>query len=171
MSKYTTEDNRSMQLNPNNERYWNVREDEQEDEENDSDRLAGPPEPQIRPRTDLDDYINSSSRVDYGYHWNTFCREMKQAYYSRNYPFHIIHDPANVECTGNDVDGVIYDCTCHLRNKDILSKKEAQHRFLRHLYNEAMVDGKFPMYGYSYRELKWRNGQSVEFPNWLHDET
>ena len=62
MSKYTTEDNRSMQLNPNNERYWNVREDEHEDAENDSDRLAGPPEPQIRPRTDLDDYLDGGLR-------------------------------------------------------------------------------------------------------------
>jgi len=171
--KYTSDDNRSMQLNPNNDRYWNVRDSEYNDdfEVDYSQRLAGPPTPRASTVDgDLSAYINSSKHVNYGYRWDTFCREMRQSYHSRNYPFHIVHDPSNVKCTGSDVDGEIYDCTCHLHNKDVLSKKEAKRRFLQHLYNEAIIDGKFLMYGYSYQKLKWRNGQSIEFPNWLHCE-
>ena len=171
--KYTSDDNRSMQLNPNNDRYWSVRDSEYDDdfEVDNSQRLSGPPATRVATRGgDIASYINSSRQVNYGYHWDTFCRRMEQAYYSRNYPFHIVHDPANVKCTGNVIDGEVYDCTCHLQNKGVLSKKEAKRRFLQHLYNEAIVDGNFPMYGYSYRDLKWRNGKSVEFPNWLCDE-
>ena len=173
--KYTSDDNRSMQLNSNNERYWNVRDSEYNDdfEVDDSQRLAGTPVSRASTgNCDIADYINSSRHVNYEGIWNEFCDDMERAYYSRRYPFHIVHDPTNVKCTGLDADGdgVIWDCTCHLQNKDVLSKKEAKRRFLQHLYNEAIVDGKFPMYGYSYHDLKWRNGQSVEFPNWLHDE-
>jgi hypothetical protein len=67
MSKYTPDDNRSMQLNPNNERYWNVREDECDDdfEVDDSERLTCLPRPSPRASTgdgDIGDYIRQSHR-------------------------------------------------------------------------------------------------------------
>jgi len=62
MSKYTPDDNRSMQLNPNNERYWNVREDDCDGdfEVDDSEQLTCLPRPKPRASTgdgDIGDYI------------------------------------------------------------------------------------------------------------------
>jgi len=65
MSKYTPDDNRSMQLNPNNERYWNVREDECDDdfEVDDSERLTCLPRPQVSTGDgDIGNYIRQSHR-------------------------------------------------------------------------------------------------------------